>query len=261
MASKPTDLQAAWDAAAEGEQVQVLDGLPLLEEATGHKQQGNECVKKKQYNDAVRHYEEGLQTLARSDGNPLIPEERQQVQALKATLHSNIAQCMLNLELYRRAIDAASECIELDEANAKAYHRRSQAYEALKEYEEALQDALKLKSLGGGGMEASALEARCESLFERQAKRNVVINKVAGEHELMMKMKERFEVAWRKHKLDEADAAPEIARWLVAHDDLSFTVDKVAEKWKMSKKEAEDVAKWISKGLELGIVPQPDVVK
>ncbi|CAK0828882.1 unnamed protein product [Prorocentrum cordatum] len=211
--------------------------------------------------DQYGHYEEGLGTLARGDGKPMITDERQQVTALKATLHSNIAQCMLSLELFRRAADAATECLKLDEAHAKALHRRSQAHEALREWEEALRDALRLRELGGGGLDPEALGSRCDALFEKQAKENQAVNKVVNEQEKMMKMKGRFETAFKKHGLYEADAAPEIARWLVAHDDLPFTVDKIAEKWKMSKIEAEDIAKWISKGIELGVVPRPEVVK
>mmetsp|Transcript_77548 Transcript_77548/g.209621 ORF Transcript_77548/g.209621 Transcript_77548/m.209621 type:complete len:262 (+) Transcript_77548:73-858(+) len=261
MSEEANDLQAAFDAAQDGDEVQVLDGLPLLEEATEHKEKGNACVKKRQFNEAVRHYEEGLGTLARGDGKPMITDERQQVTALKATLHSNIAQCMLSLELFRRAADAATECLKLDEAHAKALHRRSQAHEALREWEEALRDALRLRELGGGGLDPEALGSRCDALFEKQAKENQAVNKVVNEQEKMMKMKGRFETAFKKHGLYEADAAPEIARWLVAHDDLPFTVDKIAEKWKMSKIEAEDIAKWISKGIELGVVPRPEVVK
>merc|ERR1712039_711278 len=98
---------------------------------------------------------------------------------LKATLHSNIAQCMLNLELYRRAIDAATSCLKIDKVNAKALHRRSQAHESLQEYEEALQDALALRSLGASGMDPKALEARCDRLFEKHSKLTQMVNKVA----------------------------------------------------------------------------------
>merc|ERR1712061_737425 len=129
-------------------------------EATELKERANDCVRRKQTQEAVKLYEEGLATLGRCTGHPMLKAESDQVQALKAVLHGNLAQCMLNLQLYRRAIEAATECLKLDESNLKALHRRSQAYEALREYEEALRDAVNLKRLGGGALGADEAEKR-----------------------------------------------------------------------------------------------------
>ena len=49
---------------------------------------------------------------------------------------------------------------QVDNDNVKALHRRCQAYEALREWEPALLDATLLQRLGGGGLDAVALQER-----------------------------------------------------------------------------------------------------
>jgi len=244
-------------AATSDEPDRVCDALPLLEEASGLKDQANAQVKQKEPQEAVKLYEQGLEVLSRSDGHPMLRDEKSQADALKAVLYSNIAQCMLTQQLYRRAVDSASECLKLDADNTKALHRRSQAYEALKEYEEALRDAIALQKLGGGGLDMKALQRRCEQLYERQIAENMAVNEVAKSNEDLFKMKERFDVVLEKYDLGDGEAAPLVANWLVTDKDLPRTVDRVAKQWVMSKKEAEDFTKWIKKGIEMKVIPTP----
>mmetsp|Transcript_40323 Transcript_40323/g.128139 ORF Transcript_40323/g.128139 Transcript_40323/m.128139 type:complete len:267 (-) Transcript_40323:202-1002(-) len=253
------EVKAAYEQAAEGEAVEVFDGLPLIEEATALKEKGNGHVKQKQFGEATKCYEEGLAVLGKSQGYPMLREEQERVSALRAVLHSNVAQCMLSQKLYRRAVDAATECLEIDEGNAKALHRRSQAHEALREYQDALKDALALKKLGGGGLDVDKLEKRCEELLLAMTSENKAVNQVAKKNEDMFEMKKRFEAVFEKYDLEGTDAAPEVAKWLVSDDNFAQTVEKVAKRWRMTKQHAEDFAKWISKGLELKIIPRPQV--
>lgn len=243
--------------AGEAGKVQVLDGQPLVEEATALKEKANACVKRKQHQEAVALYEEGLAVLDRCRGQPMLREESQQVDGLKAVLHSNISQCMLSLELYRRAVEAAGKCLELDPSNAKALHRKSQAHEALREYEDALKDALQLRKIGGGGLKEKEVEERCEQLLLKVQNENTMVNKVGKEHEELFKMKERFDKVWQKYDLEGSNAAPEVAKWLVEDKDFDNTVGKIAKRWQMEKRDAQDLARWISKGLELKIIPDP----
>merc|ERR1712129_7770 len=141
-----------------------------------------------------------------------------------------------------------------------ALHRRSQAHEQLREYEEALADALSLKKLGGGGIDLRELEKRCESLVETHMKRTGAVNKVATDNAELFKIKERFDVVLEKYDLVDGFAAPEVASWLVSDQDLRKTVQRVAKRWEMSSEEAEHFCQWISKGLELKIIPDPRTV-
>mmetsp|Transcript_84950 Transcript_84950/g.245626 ORF Transcript_84950/g.245626 Transcript_84950/m.245626 type:complete len:339 (+) Transcript_84950:49-1065(+) len=249
--------QASAVEGSEGDTQQVYDGVPLVKEATELKERANAFVKREKHQEAVKLYEKGLEVLKRSEGHPMLREEFEQVKALRAVLHCNIAQCMLSLELYRRAIDAATSCLELDKENTKALHRRSRAYESLREWEDALRDLLALKKLGGGGIDPKKLEKRCEELYEKQIAENKAVNEMAKNNEDLFVMKERFEEVLEKYDLGDGHAAPLVTRWLLEDDDIEQTIDKVAKQWEMSREEAGHFAKWIKKGLDMGVIPKP----
>jgi len=230
----------------------------MVKEATELKGRANALFKQAKYNEAAKCYEEGLVVLNRCKDQPMLREELEEVKALKVVLHCNLSQCMLDVQLYRRAIDAATDCLKLDEENVKALYRRSKAFEALKEYQDALKDALALKRLGGGGLKASDVEERCEKLLLIMQEENTSVNKVAKEHEDLFKMKERFEVIFDKYNLEDTDAAPQVAKWLVADKDLGTTAGKVAKKWGMTSKEGKHFAAWIQKGLDMKVIPTPE---
>jgi tetratricopeptide (TPR) repeat protein len=148
---------------------QIIDGLPLLESARKRKEEGNELVKKKKYPEAVRTYENGIAVLDKADGHPMLRREVEDMIALKSVLYGNVAQCLLSQELFRRAIEAASTCLQLDEANAKALYRRSMAHEGLRAYGDALKDTIALQKLGGGGLTPQAVEKRLELLQDKKS--------------------------------------------------------------------------------------------
>eukprot|EP00931_Biecheleriopsis_adriatica_P004696 TRINITY_DN106326_c0_g1_i1.p1 TRINITY_DN106326_c0_g1~~TRINITY_DN106326_c0_g1_i1.p1 ORF type:complete len:460 (-),score=125.48 TRINITY_DN106326_c0_g1_i1:36-1415(-) len=96
------------------------------------KNEGNDLVKAKKYQEAVKAYEAALSNLG--------SELDEQSKVLASSLHANLALCFLRLELYRRAVDAASQSIQLDATHGKAYYRRCLAYKALRMNSEALRD-------------------------------------------------------------------------------------------------------------------------
>eukprot|EP00927_Polykrikos_kofoidii_P060981 TRINITY_DN55874_c0_g1_i1.p1 TRINITY_DN55874_c0_g1~~TRINITY_DN55874_c0_g1_i1.p1 ORF type:complete len:291 (-),score=52.99 TRINITY_DN55874_c0_g1_i1:432-1244(-) len=250
----------SYNEAAEGTLVQIFDAQPVIQEASLLKEKGNTSVKQKNFNEAVKIYEQGIAELTRCDGYPMIRDEEKQVQALKALLHSNIAQCMLNLQLYQRAVQACTDCLGLDEANVKALHRRSLAHEALKEYEDALRDALALRKLGKIGLDSNTIEKRCEELYKKLEVENKTVNQVYDANKELFQLKEKFDAVFEKYDLGDGTAAPLVAQWLVSDNDLSKTVERVAKRWQMDKSEAEHIARWISKGLELKIIPTPQQI-
>lgn len=98
--------------------------------AAALKSRGNELVREKQYGEAVKAYEAALAAVGDMEGQ----------QELRATVYANLAQCYLQQQLYRRAVDAASQSIANEPSNAKAYYRRCLAHKALKMLDEANRD-------------------------------------------------------------------------------------------------------------------------
>lgn len=133
-ASKPSEPPATTPVPLpEPEDLLTFDDCPdaASGESVAHqlKNQGNDFVKAKKYQEAVKAYEAAL-AATEGDGDA----------ALAASLYANLALCHLRLQLYRRAAEAASKSLELDAANGKAYYRRCLAHKALKMLNEARQD-------------------------------------------------------------------------------------------------------------------------
>jgi tetratricopeptide (TPR) repeat protein len=237
---------------------QIIDGLPLLESAKKSKDQGNELVKKKKHEEAVRCYESGIAVLDKADGHPMLRQEVEDMIALKSVLYGNVAQCLLSQELYRRAIDAATTCLQLDEANAKALFRRSSAHEGLRAYGDALKDMIALQKLGGGALTPEALEKRLEVLQDKKAAADKAEAKRKAEEDddsddvdgvELVRLKNRFDEIVKKYDFSEGNAADEIAEWLTSGE-WSVNVRRVATRWHMDTLDAHDFLAWIAKGLE-----------
>ena len=84
---------------------------------------GNECMKCKEYNEAVDCYGKAIEL------NPT-----------DAATYSNRAMAHLKLKEYARALEDAEAAIKLKENYVKAYHRRGKAYLAMNKIEMAIRD-------------------------------------------------------------------------------------------------------------------------
>lgn len=234
----------------------VVDGLPLIAAAKALKDEGNACVKRKQFNESVRLYEKGIATLDHADGKPMLRQEVEEMVSLKATLYSNAAQSMLNLELWRRAEEAATACLCLDDKNAKALHRRSLARENLRDHAGALEDALALQALGGSGgppreERIAALRSKIEAAAKAAAAEEAESSEDEADEELL-RQKARFDEVVEKYDLKDGDAAAEIADWLVSGE-WDVTAGRVAKRWQMEREDAEHLLRWIAKGIEFKV--------
>ncbi len=76
----------------------------------------------------------------------LSPEDETEVKALKVTLYLNIAMCYLKMGKNDQVINNCDHALALDSRSAKAYFRRSAAWEAKKDLEKALEDAKKAQA-------------------------------------------------------------------------------------------------------------------
>lgn len=238
---------------ADEELPQIIDGLPLIEAATGLKNDANAHVKGQRFGEAVTTYEKALAILDRAEGHPMLRDEVEQMQTLRSVLYANVAQCLLSQKLYRRAVEAASSCLKIEEGNTKALNRRSQAYEGLLKYPQALADMLSLQKLGGGGLSPEAMEAKLKPLQDKIAEIQRLKEEESSDDEIgmdMVRMKERFDEVCDQYDLrDDPNFADEVANWLTSGEWV-VTVKRVASRWKMDVKDAEDFLKWIAKGVE-----------
>ncbi|ANZ75930.1 BA75_02708T0 [Komagataella pastoris] len=115
----------------EGGENEGLEALKALayegepdEVASNFKNQGNDCYKSKQYQDAVQYYTKALEVKC-DDA------------AINASLYLNRAACNLELKNYRRCINDCKLALLLTPDNVKAYYRSAKAYLALGNLNEA----------------------------------------------------------------------------------------------------------------------------
>lgn len=108
----PADLLSFEDAPSPRTGADLLDLDEPMERrpALKLKQEGNDLVRSKKFQEAVKCYEAAIAALDIEGGEKV----------LLSSLHANLALCYLNLELYRRAQDAATQSLDLDPWNTKA---------------------------------------------------------------------------------------------------------------------------------------------
>lgn len=92
-------------------------------EADTYKEKGNACVKRGQNQEAVHFYEKAIRLFDRDH-----------------TYHSNLALCYYRLERYNECIESCNASLKIQPTFAKAFYRRSLAYEALGETSKAIDD-------------------------------------------------------------------------------------------------------------------------
>lgn len=100
------------------------------QQAIEFKDKGNQYVKGKDYESAIKMYSRAIE-LCNDDH----------------VFYSNRAQCYLSLEKYKECIDDASKAIALDSKSSKSFYRRMLAYEKLGEDIKALQSCSQLMKL------------------------------------------------------------------------------------------------------------------
>ena len=103
-----------------------------------NKEEGTELFKCGNIRPAAARYQKALTHSAKFFD--LSPEDTEEVNAVKLSLHLNLTQCYLKLESWDNATRHADEALSLDAKSIKALFRRAQAWEAKKEYDQALAD-------------------------------------------------------------------------------------------------------------------------
>eukprot|EP01015_Nassula_variabilis_P004917 TRINITY_DN1348_c0_g1_i32.p1 TRINITY_DN1348_c0_g1~~TRINITY_DN1348_c0_g1_i32.p1 ORF type:complete len:467 (-),score=121.27 TRINITY_DN1348_c0_g1_i32:128-1528(-) len=109
-----------------------LEPQEKYEEAQKLKQEGNNAFKVGDYKKAKKFYDDALDYVE--------SEIETEIVKFKLTLYLNISAAALKLKEYKVAIERASNCIEHEPSNVKAFFRRAQAYAEFSEYDNAIKD-------------------------------------------------------------------------------------------------------------------------
>jgi tetratricopeptide (TPR) repeat protein len=91
--------------------------------AENERMKGNECVKSKDYQEAVNCYSRSIEL---NSDEPFT--------------YANRAMAYLKLKEFKKVVEDADMAIKLKPGYLKAYHRRGKAYVALNKYEMAIKD-------------------------------------------------------------------------------------------------------------------------
>ncbi|XP_045416354.1 sperm-associated antigen 1 [Lemur catta] len=91
------------------------------------KEEGNQCVKDKNYKDAVSKYSECLK-----------------INNKECAIYTNRALCYLKLCQFEEAKQDCDQALQIDDGNMKAYYRRALAHKGLKNYQKSLTDLNKV---------------------------------------------------------------------------------------------------------------------
>lgn len=116
---------------------QLLDkpSKDKIEACKVFKNEGDDLIKEKKYEEAVSSYEKALLQLFYTFSDD--PEEDKQVDKLKAAVNMNVSMCKINLGKYEEAINCCNEALRVDNNNLKAIYRIAFAYFKLDKYEDA----------------------------------------------------------------------------------------------------------------------------
>eukprot|EP01127_Copromyxa_protea_P007288 TRINITY_DN171_c5_g1_i1.p1 TRINITY_DN171_c5_g1~~TRINITY_DN171_c5_g1_i1.p1 ORF type:complete len:733 (-),score=236.06 TRINITY_DN171_c5_g1_i1:23-2221(-) len=116
-----------------------------LEVSKARKEEGNKHFVNNDYPAAVTRYTQSLE-LARSLYDET-PEQLEEAKAIKLACYLNLAQCLIKVGAYTKAIDNCKAALSIDPKNAKGFFRRGNAYFANREFEEAQKDFLEASKL------------------------------------------------------------------------------------------------------------------
>ena len=101
----------------------MVEELEKKKIAENERLKGNECVKSKDYREAVVAYTRSIEL---NEGEPFT--------------YANRAMAHLKLKDYKSCIEDASTALKFKPGYLKAYHRRGLAYKALNKHEQAIKD-------------------------------------------------------------------------------------------------------------------------
>ncbi|XP_062856733.1 peptidyl-prolyl cis-trans isomerase D [Trichomycterus rosablanca] len=127
----------------EDSDLDFIDADKILSVAEDIKNIGNNFFKSQNWQAAMKKYSKALRYLERC-GNILDDESTQKkLEPVALSCILNTAACKLKLQQWQEAVESCDEALELDQTHAKALFRRAQAWQGLKEFNNAMSDLKK----------------------------------------------------------------------------------------------------------------------
>ncbi|XP_062992200.1 peptidyl-prolyl cis-trans isomerase D [Elgaria multicarinata webbii] len=107
---------------------------------------GNTFFKSQNWEMAVKKYSKSLRYI---EDSKAVAEEADsaKLNAAALTCYLNIAACKLKLSEWQDAIENCAKVLAIDPTNTKALYRRAQAWEATRDYDQALADLQKAQGI------------------------------------------------------------------------------------------------------------------
>lgn len=117
-----------------------------IEAARIFKNEGDDFLKAKNWNDAINSYEKGLLQLFYTFSDD--PDQDKKVDTVKASINMNMAMCKMNLNKFQEAIGYCTEALRIDKCNLKAFYRIAYSYFKMEKFDDSrkyINDALALQ--------------------------------------------------------------------------------------------------------------------
>ena len=240
----------------------VVNCEHLMEYVDSEREGGNAAFKKRDYSEALRAWQRGLDALAQCEGRPMKRADVPIVLKARTTLHSNKGQALIAMQFWRRAIKELSTAIEIDPSNAKAIWRRHKSHEALKNWKEAqadLEALLQPELQAAAGPLLAAADLGKEQLATLRAslqEKRDAADKEAEEtfedrvewaaHKGIEELRERFEEITKKYGLHgNKELAAELSEMFMRPEGV--TASFVAAVYQLEEDDAQVMLEWTKK--------------
>eukprot|EP01083_Nonionella_stella_P073165 197621_1 len=152
-----------------------------IEAVYAAKTDGNRLFKEENYELAYKVYERGV--LIINGMYQMTEKEEDEMENVECLLDLNMAFASLKLENYAEAINCCKMAIQIDDKNAKAYYRWSEALIGKSDYDDARKQALKAKALQPNNL---AIQRQLDRIDQLQKKQNEKAKK--EEHEMAKRL-------------------------------------------------------------------------
>jgi len=133
------------------------------------KEDGNKLFKEQRYETAFKVYERGV--LIINGMYQMTEQQEDEMEGVECLLDLNMALVSLKMQNWTEAVNCCRMAIQIDDKNAKAYYRWSEALIGMAEYAQALEQNARAKQLEPKNKSIERQSARIHRLRKQQTDR------------------------------------------------------------------------------------------